>query len=250
MLSDKKILLLGDEATDRYYWGHCRDYNPELSVPILDLQHSEDRPGMAANVLQNLAAFGFGDIEFRTNGTVSIKNRYMDARSRQCLMRVDQDSTGDAITVPEDLDRFDIVVISDYGKGGVSPELVQDLRDRYSGPVLIDTKIRDLASLRGCMIKINLREWEQRTSDPDDVIVTLGDRGASYQGKIYPTTPVELPDVCGAGDTFLAGLTAGWLLWGDWERAIPLALASGTRAVRHQGTWCLTEQDAAELCAY
>jgi bifunctional ADP-heptose synthase (sugar kinase/adenylyltransferase) len=250
MLADKKILLLGDAAIDRYHWGRRRDHNPESPVPILDLMRSEDRPGMAANVRENLAAFGFRDVVFLTGGTPSIKHRYMDIQSRQCLIRIDQDAVGNRVQLPTELDCYDVVVISDYGKGSIDIELVTELRCSYAGKILIDTKIRDLAKLQGCTVKINLREWQQRTSDHDDVIVTMGEHGASYHGTVYPTEPVELPDVCGAGDAFLAGVAAGWLLWNDCHRAIRLALDAGSRAVRHQGTWSLTTQDAQELCAY
>lgn len=249
MLGDKQILVLGDQAWDRYHWGRCRDHNPEAPVPILEIQHREDRPGMAGNVVANLAAFGFKDVVLISSPGESIKHRYMDIKSRRCLLRVDEDWPGQRISLPGDLDRYAAIVISDYNKGSVDLALIQEVVRRYPGPIFADTKIRDLASLQGCTVKINQREWDLRTSDLEDVIVTRGELGATYRGRVYPAEPVAVHDVCGAGDTFLAGLIAGWLLWQDWDRALGLALRASARAVQHLGTWYPTPEEAQELCA-
>jgi D-beta-D-heptose 7-phosphate kinase/D-beta-D-heptose 1-phosphate adenosyltransferase len=201
-------------------------------------------------VLANLQAFGFSEVTLMSSGETSIKNRYMDIKSRRCLLRVDQDVVGPSIGLPGDLDRYDAVVISDYNKGSVDMGIIQDLVQRYPGPIFADTKIRDLASLKGCILKINLREWNLRTSDHDDVVVTQGEQGATYRGKLYPARPADVHVVCGAGDTFLAALVAGWLQWQDMEPAIGMALRASSLAVQNLGTWSPTPQQAEELCGY
>ena len=58
MISEKKILVLGDIMLDRYWMGRVERISPEAPVPILDVTESFDKPGGAANVAQNLNDFG------------------------------------------------------------------------------------------------------------------------------------------------------------------------------------------------
>lgn len=249
MLTDKKILLMGDQSLDRYHWCSVRDFNPEGPTPILDIVTCDNRPGMAANVAGNLAAFRPMKLDCVLGSEISVKNRYMDQRSRRCLIRIDQDTMSRAVSVPQDLDQYDAVVISDYSKGSVTLELILDVRNRYAGPMFIDTKIRDLCRLQGCVIKINEREWNHRISDHPEVIVTKGANGATYHGRDYPASRTDAHDVCGAGDTFLAALVAGYLQWHDMPRSIDLALAASALAVKHVGTYSLSTQDVESICA-
>lgn len=250
MLADKKILVLGDQSLDRYHWCNVRDFNPEGPIPILDIVEHDVRPGMAANVAENLRSFAPAQLDRIFGTEVSIKNRYMDRRSRRCLIRIDQDAQSNAVAVPGNLDQYDAVVVSDYNKGSITLDVVLDIRGRYSGPIFVDTKIRDLGRLQGCTIKINEREWNHRISDLPDVIVTKGALGATYQGKNHPAPLTDAHDVCGAGDTFLAALVAGYLRWHDMHRAIDLALAASARAVQHVGTYRLSTKDIEDICEF
>lgn len=250
MLTDRQILILGDQARDLYHWCKIRDFNPEGPVPILDLVNCDERSGMAANVARNLEAFAPSRLDCVFGSMVSVKNRYMDERSRRCLMRVDSDALSDPVTLPACLEQYDAVVVSDYNKGSITLDLVKRIRNIYTGPIFVDTKIRDLAELSGCMIKINQREWDNRISDHQDVVVTKGAQGATYQNKHYPALITDAHDVCGAGDTFLAALVAGFLCWQDMDRAINLALAASALAVRHVGTYSLNPSDVESLCGY
>jgi D-beta-D-heptose 7-phosphate kinase/D-beta-D-heptose 1-phosphate adenosyltransferase len=164
------------------------------------------------------------------------------------MLRVDQDIESPALELPDNLDSYDAVIISDYNKGSITLDLVKRIRAGYNGPIFIDTKIRDLAQLHGCIVKINEREYTARISDHDNVIVTRGELGVSYADQHYAAPMVDARDVCGAGDTFLAGLVAGYLLQHDIESAIKIALSASAEAVRHVGTHSLTIQDAVAIC--
>ena len=80
-----------------------------------------------------------------------------------------------------------------------------------------------------------------------DSIITRGGKGTEYKGKLYPAEKVNVFDVVGAGDTFLAALTYGYLNYGSIEEAIPLANKAAALAVSHTGTYVLTEEDVQQL---
>jgi hypothetical protein len=82
--------LIGDSCIDEYYYGSCDRLNPEAPVPVLKITRWSSSAGMAANVKSNLEAFGC-DVDFMTGGKKSIKRRYIDDRSKQHIVRVDED---------------------------------------------------------------------------------------------------------------------------------------------------------------
>ena len=96
--------------------------------------------------------------------------------------------------------------------------------------------------------KINESEFKKITHFiPDNMIITKGGEGTEYQGKMYPAEKVKVFDVVGAGDTFLAALTYGYLKYGRMEEAIPFANRAAAIAVSHTGTYVLTKEDIDEI---
>ena len=83
-----KILLLGDSCYDVYHYGEVKRISPEAPIPVFDLKYSEKKYGMASNVYENLKALG-ADVHIHTNFK-EIKNRYIDIKSKQQLLRVDE----------------------------------------------------------------------------------------------------------------------------------------------------------------
>lgn len=243
-----KILLIGDSCRDEYFYGVVERLNPEAPVPILKITRSETKDGMAANVKNNLSAFGC-DVTFLHSDAVSIKRRYIDERSKQHIVRVDSDLISDSCDISSILnfESYDAIVVSDYNKGFVSYETIEQLKKRFFGPIFIDTKKQDIARFDGCFVKINESEYKQRHSICSTMIVTLGGNGAMYRqhGKevFFPGVPVEVVDVCGAGDTFLAALVFKYLISGCIEQAIPFANKCAAISVQNQGVYCLTSQD-------
>lgn len=245
-LKKYKILLVGDNGIDQYQYGTVNRISPEAPVPVLDLSHTVTKPGMAANVQENLKALGCA-VTFEHGLKTCIKTRVIDLRSKQQLIRIDQDQESKPVKISHStLDRYDAIVISDYAKGSVDYATVQNLRYHYTGPIFVDTKKTDLAKFSGCTIKINQLEYDRLVTYPDpltDIIVTQGDRGAKWNGRLIPAVPVEVADVCGAGDTFLAALAYGYLEHKDMDAAIRFALKASAVTVQHVGVYAPTPEE-------
>ena len=121
-----KILLLGDDCVDTYVYGTVDRISPEAPVPVFEPKYNIVKDGMAGNVRKNLEALGC-DVTF-LHGKTSRKKRIIDQRSKQHLLRIDHDEISDPITFETAMpDVYDAVVISDYNKGSVSYELVEQL---------------------------------------------------------------------------------------------------------------------------
>jgi ribokinase len=94
-----------------------------------------------------------------------------------------------------------------------------------------------LARLQGAWVKINELEYSRLTSECSGLIVTLGSNGARLREEMYPSKQVEVSDVCGCGDTFLAALTAQYLYTNDIKKAILFANVAAGITVQHLGNY-------------
>lgn len=236
------ILLIGDNCVDEYHYGTVDRISPEAPVPVFNLSYKESKPGMAANVMINLDKLGC-DINFLC-GETSVKTRLIDLRSKQHIIRIDNDRLSIPVTIATTIPKiYDAVVISDYNKGTVSYELIEQIRQEYQGPIFVDTKKTDLARLDGCIVKINRLELSLLKSQCSDLIVTLGSKGAIYKSKTYEAIDVEVVDVCGAGDTFLAALVYEYLRTGSTDRAIKFANIAASITVQHTGVYAPTLEE-------
>lgn len=248
-----KILLIGDDCTDVYKFGTVDRISPEAPVPVFKLQSIEERPGMAGNVLLNLENLGC-EVTFVT-GHKSIKTRLIDVRSKQHIVRIDEDVVSQPIyNLDKDNRRFPnlsgyhAIVISDYEKGSVTYELIEYLRQNYDGPIILDTKKQDLARFWGVIVKVNEQEYNNRWSINDKLIVTLGEKGAIWKeldnSKSFPAPKVQVVDVCGAGDTFTAAFTYAFLSSsGDMNYSMNFAIKTGAISVQHLGCYAPTLEE-------
>ena len=234
-----KILLLGDDCVDTYVYGTVDRISPEAPVPVFEPKYNIVKAGMAGNVRKNLEALGC-DVTF-LHGKTSRKKRIIDQRSKQHLLRIDHDEISDPITFETAMpDVYDAVVISDYNKGSVSYELVEQLVKEVNVPIFIDTKKRDLARLKGCYIKINKLEHSLATSlpNPENLIVTHGGHGAQWNDWVYAAEIVgDVTDVCGAGDTFLSALVYKFLETNHMPKSIVFANKAAGITVQHVGVY-------------
>lgn len=237
-----KILLLGDNCIDEYKIGTVDRLSPEAPVPVIKIIKEFKTPGMATNVHINLMKLNC-QMVYLSHQEQIIKTRYIDERSGQHLLRVDTEPeitpwTGE---LPVDLEKIDAIVISDYNKGFLTYEAIEQLRRDYRGPIFLDTKKQDLARFHGIFVKINESEYKARYSINDTLIVTLGNRGAMLKiytkEQIFPTIPADVVDVCGCGDTFLAALTYQYLMTKSIEDAIIFANRAASITVRHTGNY-------------
>lgn len=241
-----KVLLIGDSCIDQYVYGEVKRLNPEAPVPILNYKKTETRKGMSWNVFNNLKSFGL-DVEIKTNEEKIVKTRYIDEKTNHQLLRVDEEVFCKPMDYYIPDETYDAVVISDYNKGFVSSSRMFEIAYGTKCPVFIDSKKTVLPSY-GCYVKVNDLEYSKITEKHDNLIVTCGSEGAKYDGVLYPGEKVNVYDVVGAGDTFLAALTFGYLKYGSIQQAIPLANKAAAIAVSNPGTYVLTEDDVKNLC--
>ena len=238
------VLLIGDSCEDRYFYGDAKRLSPEAPVPILEYRRGVTSQGMVMNVFNNLKAFGVS-INMITNEEKIIKTRFIDEKSNQQILRSDEEPEIKPFPYKMPENKYDILVISDYNKGFISQEKMFELVEWFDGPVFIDTKKRCVPDR--CYVKVNDIEYENLETKTNNLIITRGGEGAEYQGKLYPAEKVKVFDVVGAGDTFLAALTYGYLNYGSIEEAIPLANKAAAIAVSHTGTYVLKEEDVKTL---
>ena len=258
-----KVLVIGETCVDRYVYGECSRMSPEAPVPVMEYIETKESEGMAWNVRNNLLSFGC-NVYIMTNELKPIKTRYVDTRSNQQLMRLDEnDEVADfGWDLPEKDypsnytnthhnanplgDPFDALVISDYNKGYLSEEKIFELVEWFDGPVFIDSKKTKLPK-KNCYLKINEIEHKKLIGKYKNLIVTRGSRGSIYKDIHYMGFKVPTFDVSGAGDTFLAALTYYYLETLSIEKALPYANKAASIAVQHPGTYVLTGEDVNEI---
>ncbi len=247
-----KILVVGDACLDVYYFGTCERLSPEAPVPIFQRKSVESRKGMCLNVAENIRSLG-NIVTVDSNSEVIRKIRLVDSRSGHHLLRVDEEPEIKNIDVrkftKKHMSQFDALVISDYNKGYIQYQDISRIVEsaRYLGiPVFVDTKKTDLINFKDCFIKINEKEFKSVTNIPkkSNLIITLGERGCEWNGKVYPSKKVEVHDVCGAGDVFLSGLVHMYLTSkGDIEKSIRFANTCAAISVQNFGTYTIKRED-------
>lgn len=150
----------------------------------------------------------------------------------------------------------DLILLSDYGHGTVGPDALQLLLNRKDR-LLVDTKMTDLSVFNGTLLcKLNQLEWDRvrlTEAAPErffkSLVVTLGPNGSLLQMRSFlsenvtstdrihvPAHSVQTVDVCGCGDTFLAGLASSMLLNDDPYTAMCFASAAAATVVTREGT--------------
>lgn len=250
-----KILLVGDACLDIYYFGTCDRLSPEAPVPVFKRNKIESRPGMCLNVNENLSALGC-QVEIDRNVEKIKKIRFIDQRSSQQILRVDEEPSIKNIDLRKYTCKFirdfDAVIVSDYDKGYIRDGDVLDLLEpaRMMGlPIFVDSKKKNLSNFKNCIIKINDKEFRELERLPKDceLIVTYGSKGCKWRNKMFPTSKVEVHDVCGAGDVFLSSLAVRWLETRDMEKSIKTANACASFSVTKFGTYSLTRKDYENL---
>jgi D-glycero-beta-D-manno-heptose-7-phosphate kinase len=221
--------------------------SPEAPIPVFDHLYTHKKLGMMSNVLENFRAFGV-EPDYQTHFFEN-KNRYIDSKSKQQLLRVDQKINQEDFTgITHELnvyEYYDAIVISDYNKGFVSYDDILEIRSKFDGPIFIDTKKTDLAVLGDCFFKINQDEQKRLVSQPssENIIVTFGGENVTWGNRLYFPPKVEAHDVCGAGDTFLAALVFEYLRKNNMEAAIQFAMKAAAITVQHIGVYAPTLEE-------
>lgn len=254
-LKSFKILVIGDSCTDVYNYGTCDRISPEAPVPILKTTYIEEKPGMALNVQKNLEAFGH-ETMILTNFENIRKERFVDQKTMQHLLRVDigEESPLQPMdkrlirTIKDSGFKYDCVVVSDYDKGFICGDNCKDIISTLRGEdtvVFVDSKKRDLSCYQECIIKLNEMEHLNIEKEPfnSEVIVTLGSQGAKWKNQIFPTDPVNVFDVCGAGDTFMAAFVTAYMSTFSFPESIKFANKCARLSVKKFGNYVVSLED-------
>jgi D-beta-D-heptose 7-phosphate kinase/D-beta-D-heptose 1-phosphate adenosyltransferase len=285
-----KILVVGDLMIDHYLWGSSERISPEAPVPIVNVDSESTVLGGAGNVINNLNALGavvdvisvigecetskelkdlLCDIKIETQYLITQKNRVTSKKSRiiaaqQQVVRYDRESTSEinnksqvAIlkVFKKIVNNYDVILLSDYGKGVLTFELTQSLisiANENKKKLLVDPKGLDYSKYKGAyLLTPNKKEASEATNiiikdnesltqsirilkDQIDLtvsLITLSEKGVAIfdnELRIHPTVAREVFDVTGAGDTILASLGFALSCNKDIDEAIKFAnLASG-----------------------
>ena len=261
--SATRILVVGDVMLDRYWFGEVSRISPEAPVPVVKVERTEERPGGAANVARNCAALGArvallsvvgadeaGHTLARLMKDSGIEcNLHEDAQlsttvklrvvgRQQQLLRIDFENAPDHEVLQAKLADFesrlaacDVVILSDYGKGGLTHITEMIRLARAAGKqVLVDPKGEDYARYAGATLltpnRAEMREVVGRWKDDAELalkaarlrdelnlealLVTRSEEGMtlfSAGGVVHePAVAREVYDVSGAGDTVIATL--------------------------------------------
>ncbi len=298
--SAARILVVGDVMLDRYWFGDVSRISPEAPVPVVLVGKTEERPGGAANVARGVAALGAhcdllsvcGDDEparrleqlLQAEGVQAVLHRdpTIDTTVKlrvigrqQQLLRIDfetQPSHEVLLTklsgFASMLEQVDLVILSDYGKGGLRhiESMIEQCR-RAGKPVLVDPKGEDYRRYRGAtLLTPNKSEFRQvagawksdmelatkaeklRTElNLDALLVTRSEEGMTlYQpGRVThePTHAQEVYDVSGAGDTVIATLGVAVASGVGMQDAVRLANRAAGIVVGKLGTAVVSREE-------
>ena len=217
-----KVLVVGDSCKDIFVYGKCDRLAPAAPVPVFVPLYSRENRGMAGNVYENLLSLKTLETDLVTNKTEIVKTRYVEERTNHMFVRVDSEE--DTVERIENIEKlnfndYSAVIISDYDKGFLSEEDIFYIGKSHPLTFLDTKKILGPWAESVKYIKINQSEYavtkhtvENNNVLHDKLIITLGSKGCSYGKKKFPVSSVEIKDLTGAGDTFLAALVFKYLV--------------------------------------
>lgn len=305
-----KVLVVGDVMLDIFIWGDVQRISPEAPVPVVEVREESLLLGGSTNVVRNVASLGAGvfvagvigndepgrQVErllktdgIESDGLVVCGERPTTVKTRviaqnQQVVRFDRErrvplgpmECGRLLEYVRDmLPSVHALVLSDYGKGVISGELMAGLREtaRPPGlPILLDPKVRPLDLYRGVtVITPNHHEAALLTGIPIDndlglieagrallarlacekVLITRGKDGMSLfdrEGSVLhiPTVARRVFDVTGAGDTVIALMALGLAAGLSAADAAQLANLAAGIVVGEVGTACVRPEQLLE----
>jgi len=285
-----KILVAGDLMIDHYLWGKCERISPEAPVQVVNVGNETKLLGGAGNVVHNLIALGaevdvisviggceisnelkalLKDINVRPDYLIEQKDRITSKKSRiiasqQQVVRYDRESVDPISKNSQDsllsiykkiLNDYDVVLLSDYGKGVLTSELTQMLikiAKKNNIKVLVDPKGLNYSKYAGAYLltpnkkeaseatQININSNESLLQAITELkklchlnvsLITLSEQGVAIFDnslRVHPTVAREVFDVTGAGDTVLASLGFALSCGYEIDQAVEFAnLAAG-----------------------
>jgi D-beta-D-heptose 7-phosphate kinase/D-beta-D-heptose 1-phosphate adenosyltransferase len=236
--------VIGESCKDIYHTGVVDRISSEAPVPIFKSEECFEKFGMAKNVHLNVLELN-QECDIITNNDTHIrKERFIDKRFDSQVFRLDINDICNPLDIDilnySNLSSYDAIIVSDYNKGFITPEVAEFI-SRSNDCIFVDSKKKDLSCYDGCFLKINEKEKSEliKPVDPEKLIVTSGKKGAFYLGNMYPAIQSEVFDVCGAGDVFIACLSTFYLHTNDIIKSIKLSNAFSSVSVRFSGNYII-----------
>jgi D-glycero-beta-D-manno-heptose-7-phosphate kinase len=297
-----RVLVIGDMILDRYIWGRVSRISPEAPVPVVEVTHENLLLGGAANVANNIISLGGhaaivglvgsdrgGDIlagmleekgigfegVLRSSRPTTLKTRVI-AHSQQVVRfdredrdRIEEKTLKSLLSYIKDaIKKYDAVIISDYRKGVVSPELVREVMKAaklkktfvsvdpkvghfhcYKNVSLITPNVFEASLASGLEIRdekslLNAGRILLKKVPCDSVLITRGEHGMSLFRKNrvvhIPTAAKNVYDVTGAGDTVIAAFTLARAAGASMENSAVIANHAAGIVVAEVGTAVVT----------
>lgn len=240
----KKIIIIGEQCTDKFIYCEVSRLSPEAPVPVLNPVKTTKNNGMAGNVYENVCVLDKNaNVILISQDKDITKTRYVDVKSNHMFLRVDtgEDKIDRFITDSEieaSIKEADAVIVSDYNKGFLDDTDLWNIGHLAKFSVL-DTKRKLTPDIANKFSFIKLNESESRNNkhlDPKNIIITLGSKGAYYNGELVSqTNPQQTIDVSGAGDTFTAAFTLSFLDTMEEFHSIEYANEMAAKVVSRRG---------------
>lgn len=255
-----KVLIIGDIIIDKYIYGTSTRLSPEAPVPVVRQQRIVETIGGAGLVYENLKSLGV-DVElYDSNQPKSVKTRVMC--DGHYVTRIDDDkhADGEAVLqniVSKDFQKYDYVILSDYNKGILdeSRAIIKHL-NQFGCKIIVDPKEHAAHYEGAWLVKPNYKEFGDFgfTDWRGNIITTNAGENvvASIDSEVYdiPVDTVEVADVTGAGDCFLAAFVYGLHRGYDYKTCLELAVKGSTKSVKHAGTYILKVEDIEERIVF
>lgn len=251
-----KVLVIGDVIIDRYIYGTSTRLSPEAPVPVVTQEHIEETIGGAGLVHANLLSLGVDSMLFNDeHEPKSIKTRVLC--DGHYITRIDNDVHTDGKDVLRrvreiDFSAYDYIIMSDYNKGYLD-ESVQLIKhfNKFGCKVIVDPKTHANHYEGAWLVKPNAKEFQEYFINWQGNIITTQASDnviAKIDNEVYdiPVEPVEVSDVTGAGDCFLAAFVYALSRGYDYKTCLELAVKGSTESVKHVGTYILTQSDLEE----
>lgn len=297
-IKSAKVFVVGDIILDQYIYGETNRISPEAPVPIVKVNNSEERPGGAANVAVNVASLGINtqllgitgndEASERLESILAQKNvkchfiqqdncptitKRRVLSQHQQLIRLDYESDKKTENSTELVKKYikllnsvDIIILSDYAKGGlIEVEALIKYANDKNIPILVDPKSKDFDCYKNATILTpNEKEFEEvvgicetdnvltekgeallKNLNLEALLITRGKKGMTLIQKNKSAIHLnamthEVFDVTGAGDTVIAVLAAAIASNQSVEVATMLANTAASLVVKKLGTATVT----------
>ena len=254
------VLVIGDIILDKYIYGTSTRISPEAPVPVVTYTEEKTTMGGAALVYDNLKSLGVNVELYDTLEDHSIKTRIIC--DGHYITRIDEDKDADSNAVLQhikqsDFSVYDIVILSDYDKGILdnAKQIIKHI-NKFNCKIIVDPKRYAHDYENAWLVKPNNSEYSKFKFDEWQGNIITTDAGHGVTAIIddieydVPVETVEVSDVTGAGDCFMAAFVYGLTKGYTHKKCLEIAVKGSTESVKHAGTYILKQEDVEDTIVF